>query len=596
MTWSLSADLGAVEKAAAGWGTLARLFESTAANLTRAAGRVGPWEGETAESYRAHRRRLVADLRLAAFTAKTIAEETALAAGQVRATQRLLSQGLATLSDVPRHTDLGGLVFAPANEAQEVRVRTAVAAADQARGWLDRVLAGSRSVLAEATAELVAITGRWPADATAFVLPAGADTFGIVRDVRGKRFIINTGDGDNVVEVSVDPNTNQTYVTVDGVRHEVDRGVTLTVRTGGGQDVIRVPADYRVGLTVLSGDGGDNVTTGAGADRVYSGAGPDTVSTGAGTDRISTGAGDDLVMSGAGDDVVKTGDGIDIVYALGGDDVVVTGAGDDYVDGGTGNDLIVGGDGQDVLSGGDGNDSLYGGQGEDVIYAGAGVDLIVGGDDGIDKAFGQHGEDTSDTAKYIHVELAGNPGDSIVVTGTPEFQERMASDIRTLASSPTGLRMLEEMDRVVREHGRSITIVEGSPLGVHPPNGSNAVTLQFMSQFRVWDVPPVVALFHEFGHVYADANNVQPPGYYHGPDPVDNPPGDYPDPGPADDPFKARRAPIRERTVIGLPIDHDGDPNTPDEYYTPHPPELAQHRLEDEMNLERRPSFNFPPR
>ncbi|SEF74513.1 calcium-binding protein [Nitrosomonas ureae] len=155
------------------------------------------------------------------------------------------------------------------------------------------------------------------------------------------------------------------------------------VATNAGDDIISL--NSRVGVTVSSGDGNDNVKTGSGHDYVNLGAGDDTVNTGAGNDTISaeagndsinSGAGNDAVSAGAGNDAIITGAGNDIVWAEAGNDSVNTGSGNDTVSAGAGDDLIFAGVGNDIVTTGPGNDSVYAGSGNDTVYLGSGDSLV----------------------------------------------------------------------------------------------------------------------------------------------------------------------------------------------------------------------------
>jgi hypothetical protein len=46
-----------------------------------------------------------------------------------------------------------------------------------------------------------------------------------------------------------------------------------------------------------------------------------------------------------------------------------------------------------------------------------------------------------------------------------------------------------------------------------------------------------------------------------------------------------------ERQAVGLAVDHDGDPSTPEQTVDGHPIELTEHGLRDELNLELRPFY-----
>jgi len=74
-----------------------------------------------------------------------------------------------------------------------------------------------------------------------------------------------------------------------------------------------------------------------------------------------------------------------------------------------------------------------------------------------------------------------------------------------------------------------------------------------------------VVLYHELAHVYDYFHDTLAAGTYEG---ADNP-----------------GVPNAEREAVGLPIDHDGDPDTPDTLDPDHPFELTENGLRDEFGL-----------
>jgi hypothetical protein len=583
--WSLSATLAVVERTAREWRRLALIWDQAAERVNRAAGRVGPWDGETAETYGEHRRRLTRDLRSAAVAGRRAASEIDAAAGDVRMAQAMLEAGFASVTHIRHQIRRGAPVFSPANDEQTARLRAAVADATEVTEWLDEVLAGRQVAIAKVARRLATLGEVWRAaadGAATFVVPAQANQMGIIFDAHTRQLTIDTGSGNDTVEVSRDPVTGQTVVTFNDIPHTARDAASIVIRTGAGNDKVTVAPEFPVHLTVLAGEGDDTVTTGSGDDRVYAGGGDDVVVTGAGDDRVNGDAGIDRIYAGQGDDHVDGGTGKDIIHGGRGADRLLGGAGDDYIDGGRGDDVVFGDEGGDIVSGGHGNDVLNGGDGDDAIYTGAGSDLVAGGD-GTDTAYGQYrtNEDDIDTETAVYVRMTGNPGDSIVILGTREFRDQVADELDMLRSSPAGRRMLDEMDRVateplpsggertviIREGGRDhLDIVDTTYTILHLPT--------FIDPFGD---PPIAGLFHEMGHVYANAHGVFPPGSYTGPDQVD------------------RDQPNEERVVTGLPIDHDNNPRTPDQYYEPFPFELSQSQLHDEMLRRRRPHYGWRP-
>jgi hypothetical protein len=153
-----------------------------------------------------------------------------------------------------------------------------------------------------------------------------------------------------------------------------------------------------------------------------------------------------------------------------------------------------------------------------------------------------------------------------------------------LAASPTGQRMLAAVD------GEAIVILEdtassASMTTLDRPDGGRLTvfTLTYDPSRGVAadHSPPIIGLFHELAHVY---------GFTH-----DAATGRHDDP---DDPDRVLGpdgtlidTPNDERTAVGLPIDHDGDPATPNRIDPNHPFELTENALRDEMGRPRRERY-----
>jgi hypothetical protein len=96
--------------------------------------------------------------------------------------------------------------------------------------------------------------------------------------------------------------------------------------------------------------------------------------------------------------------------------------------------------------------------------------------------------------------------------------------------------------------------------------------------------PPIIGLFHELAHVYGFTHHA-PAGRHD--DPHDKDLVHHPDGG-------LIGAPNDERTAVGLPIDHDGDPATPNRIDPNHPYALTENALRDEMGRKRRRHYGRP--
>lgn len=332
--------------------------------------------------------------------------------------------------------------------------------------------------------------------------------------------VITTGNDNDQVNVSQRAD-GTLDVDINGKAFHVrlGPGQELGVRTGDGDDMIHAAGNVTVNMDVRAGAGNDSITTAAGNDRIDAGAGDDMVRSGDGRDDV---------FGNSGNDIIDTGDGHDVAYGGDGDDVLRGGRGSDYLEGGKGGDTLQGGSGEDILSGGLGDDALLGQQGDDHVYTGAGRDT-VSNDAGNDKVYGQTAEDTitantaaSATNAVDNVAMATAPGSSIVISGSPEFQQRVEADLEFLRSSPQGRGLLTELDAAAAAPGgNKVTIREmthehnGRAFGVGdvflgtdasgnvvPGRGSNA-TVEYNPSDHSDQFPnATVTLFHELSHAY----------------------------------------------------------------------------------------------
>ncbi|MFG2445013.1 M91 family zinc metallopeptidase [Nocardia fluminea] len=401
----------------------------------------------------------------------------------------------------------------------------------------------------------------------------------------GLSVIIETTDENDVITVDHDPNTGVATVTVNGEKQTFTgtEAENLVIKSRGGDDLITVANGTQVGVKVEGGDGKDTLFGGKGRD---------------------------YLDGGAGEDTVHGGEGNDVIYGGADDDSLLGGEGDDYVEGGSGNDKIAGHAGNDVLSGGLGDDFIEGNEGSDKIYAGDGTDNVSGA--GVntpanandkDTIYAQEGTDTinrnGDQPTVVNVELAQIP-DKIVVTGSPEFQERVRSDLEFMRSSPNGQQMLASFANT--DH--TVTIVEGSPAGssARPDNWNTAhynevtgtpgtgtsTTIEYDprttdlgvdNQKKPWGdtTTPSVVLYHEMAHANDFAHGTFRGGTYEGQDTIDSNAGGIRD---------------GERVAVGLPIDHDNNPSTPEQVVTQHPTELTENAMRAELGLPLREHYD----
>jgi Ca2+-binding RTX toxin-like protein len=107
------------------------------------------------------------------------------------------------------------------------------------------------------------------------------------------------------------------------------------------------------------------------------------------------GNGDDELVGDADDDTLSGGNGDDTLYGMDGSDTLAGDNGSDVLDGGEGDDDLRGGRGDDVILGAAGEDHLAGDQGHDILFGGADNDKLVGGS-GADTLDGDDGTDEAD--------------------------------------------------------------------------------------------------------------------------------------------------------------------------------------------------------
>jgi Ca2+-binding RTX toxin-like protein len=554
----------------------------------------GTWRGEAADSFDAHRKELIADIGDAAANANAVALALDKAAGSLRAAQSQLTAEWAKVVpvrfafDAPTH-----LAFRPVTQAQAETVIDSMARCRQIRKDLDHQLSEVVVRFDQMRTRLRQIAANWTSEAGGdrdpFTMPPEASTTAVISD--GNRVIVNTGTGDDDVQIGVDPQTGSQVVTVNGTTYYFAAGADIVVRGGDGNDSITVAPGTHLHLTMLGGEGDDTIRGGAGNDTVLGLDGRDRVYGGGGNDRVFAGAGRDYVDGGSGDDILSGGLGDDTLYGLSGNDTISGGEGRDYLEGASGNDTVDGGAGNDILSGGKDDDSLRGGAGDDTTYAGRGNDSSDGGQ-GSDKVFGERNDTSVGAEQHVTVEIK-DLETFINVEGSAEFRQRIEADLEMLRSSPRGQLMLAALQKGHEDtqggilwwhqEGDSLTIREyndprnpDNSTASHSPH-SNVINYNaHLDEFptgtgnRVQG-PPVAVLYHEMAHVYDYLNDSLAPGTYRGSD----------NPG----------VPNREREAVGLPIDEDNDANTPTQIYSKHSYDLTENGLRDEMGAPHRDAY-----
>lgn len=549
------------------------------------------WEGDTRDSFDGHRRLLVTDLDAGGELAGKVASHLTLAAGSVRVAQGRLDEQWATIVSVPVQWGPGGqMSFLPRDEAESAKVTAALSRAREIRDGLDTALEEDQSAIAATVAKWQEISARWldvANGADPFELPPDADRVGAI--TLGGRTIFNTGAGDDTVTVTIDPETGEQLVTINGKVYRVPADQEVVVRVGEGDDTVTVPKGTHVNVTVLGSKGDDLIETGDGGDTVLGGSGEDRIKGGDGDDRISGGADRDYADGQFGDDTLSGGTGDDTVYGLDGDDTISGGDGWDYLEGGSGDDQLHGGADGDTLSGGTGDDTVHGGAGDDTTYTGKGDDTVEAGT-GDDTTYAETGDVVRGGEHRVTVELRDVPS-QIQVEGSPEFQARVRADLELLASSPAGQQMLANLAGNIDDSGflglNKDTLVIREYNDPSDPDNSTAshdghgnyvinynIALDHLNTPGGGvDGPPIAVLYHELAHVYDYANDTSAEGDYEGDDELNH------------------GTPNDERQAAGLPIDHDDDPSTPEVIDPEHPYQYTENGLREEMGAPHRDHY-----
>jgi Ca2+-binding RTX toxin-like protein len=221
----------------------------------------------------------------------------------------------------------------------------------------------------------------------------------------------------------------------------VGGAVISSINGGPGNDTIDFSQHTGGNFTLDGGPGNDRLIGGTGNNTLLGGPGDDTLQGNAGNDRLDGGTGNDIEFGGNGVDAFVEGAaasgsdqmfggaqkdtvdyskrtvGVTVTLGDGSNDDGEPGEGDDVaadvenVVGGSGDDTLVGSVAQNVLTGGAGNDELFGGGNSDQLFGGPGNDflqgdagtnllrgedgndVLVGSAQGLDKFFGDAGND-----------------------------------------------------------------------------------------------------------------------------------------------------------------------------------------------------------
>ena len=141
------------------------------------------------------------------------------------------------------------------------------------------------------------------------VFPAAARASVIPTVSAGTLTVTGDGAGDPITVRLTSPTTLE----VNGAPFARGTFSRIEIRSGGGDDVIRIADALTEATTIESG---------AGADTVIGGAGAETIASGDDVDLVQPGGGDDAVLLGNGDDTVLQGEGVDQLDGQAGKDTL----------------------------------------------------------------------------------------------------------------------------------------------------------------------------------------------------------------------------------------------------------------------------------
>ncbi|MGF6096858.1 M91 family zinc metallopeptidase [Pseudomonas sp. 18175] len=412
------------------------------------------------------------------------------------------------------------------------------------------------------------------------------------------QLIITTSNTADTVHIK---NTANGNLTVNGKPYNLtlEPGQVLVIKTRGGNDDVTIDPAVDWDVTVEGGDDDDVINAlGSGIVRVFGGKGNDFIRLGSGLGYAEGNDDNDVIYAGPGKCVVYGNNGRDRVYGYLG-----PGAGDAYLDGGNDNDYIRAGSSRTVINSGAGNNVLQG-NGRTTFYSGSGQNRIMAtGEE--NRIFAKKTDAILRTAtterNWTTPTTAGSFAFS--VEGSADFKQRFNDDLEMLRSSPTGQKMLAELDALAKRSDSPIKVIEGESennsfympnsayFNQQLENGENPDiandpklgtivantrgdpmpigTLVYNPHYFSENALPLTYLFHELAHAY----NFKTGTVFSG---------------------KKGMEPNVELQAVGLPtsaapFDFDDDPATPPVNTNPDP--FNENALRKEMDVPLRESY-----
>ena len=218
--WELEANPGRIESAATAWRRLGKAATTVGDDLDADTKKLlgSDWAGKARDSFGQHQGKVITSLDGASTSAEKLAGTLDGVADLLRRYQNALDTDRERIMGaVPSWRSGGEIVFRWNTPEQATAVGEAANHARTLRKELDDALNGKLSGFA--TADWDAISTQWlsVADGSTdpFTLPAEATNGTSVIMVDG-RAVVNTGTGDDNVKVTIDPDTGQVIVEVNG--------------------------------------------------------------------------------------------------------------------------------------------------------------------------------------------------------------------------------------------------------------------------------------------------------------------------------------------------------------------------------------------
>lgn len=206
--WDLNASPASLEELAGAWRSLREAASSAQDTVDQAAYRVfadEAWQGDTADTYDGHRRRLTGDVGELAERAGPVVDALEYLAGVLETNQELLHQERARLAEVPVTESGAGLIFRPNDEDQARAVNQAITAAHEIRSRVDEALAAKREDFQSAHTDLGQLSDTWrPRTVRMLNLNIGQGHGNVPLDSSGT----DTGEMDEIAQIIADENAD----------------------------------------------------------------------------------------------------------------------------------------------------------------------------------------------------------------------------------------------------------------------------------------------------------------------------------------------------------------------------------------------------